>query len=356
MKWAALACLLLGAPLLAAEGDLRVEGKILDPAGGPIAGYRIAVHLAEGGGAFVSQPSDAAGLYHLELPPGGSYVVVAVLGPNGKRFALAEPLAIEGASGATVQLDVPAPLDAGSGAAEPLFPGGERLFLQFVESPERAEHFRFEGRVDYADFSEASVYGTSFLAAIQLDSWPQAEFGAKLGLATVDVSDGEDGSGLTDLALWAKLGVRVAHEDQPEFAFGALLTVPTGDSDEGLGQDALQSKLFATARWQLGFGSLSAHAGIATAEDGEVGGVVLDGKVAPAAGAALVIRWHANLAWVLEASFEGARFEGLDDDARALAGLNWQPFSRGTVRLAAAIGLTDAAPDFQLLAGYAFDF
>ncbi len=80
------------------------------------------------------------------------------------------------------------------------------------------------------------------------------------------------------------------------------------------------------------------------------------GKTAPAAGVAVVHPLGDDMVLVGEAWFEGERFEGSDADTRLLGGVNWNLGVVGALRFALAGGLSDGAPDLQLLAGYAVHF
>ena len=93
-----------------------------------------------------------------------------------------------------------------------------------------------------------------------------------------------------------------------------------------------------------------------TSAGGEIAGVPLTGQIAASAGLGLLLPLSDEASVVLEASYDGARFEGLDADARLLAGLNWQIHPTGKLRAALATGLADVSPDVQLVAGYAFVF
>ena len=84
--------------------------------------------------------------------------------------------------------------------------------------------------------------------------------------------------------------------------------------------------------------------------------MILEGEVAPSVGFGLLYPVNDSLMVVGEATYEGKRFEGWDADARVLAGVNWKLLPHGVLRLAISGGITDGAPDSQLLAGCSFDF
>jgi hypothetical protein len=82
----------------------------------------------------------------------------------------------------------------------------------------------------------------------------------------------------------------------------------------------------------------------------------LQGKTTPILGAGVIFPSSDRISWVGELKYAGKRFEGLDDDIRILGGVNWRVQSRGMFRGAITFGLSDGSPDYQVLAGYAFNF
>jgi hypothetical protein len=60
-----------------------------------------------------------------------------------------------------------------------------------------------------------------------------------------------------------------------------------------------------------------------------------------------------NLTAIGEINYETERFRDAEADARILGGIDWAVVPRGVVRAALAGGLTDGAPNLQLIVGYA---
>jgi len=112
--------------------------------------------------------------------------------------------------------------------------------------------------------------------------------------------------------------------------------------------------LFGALRFAAAPFILSAHAGVRVTGDGEILGTPLDGTPSFDAGLSAIWPLGGRLALVGETFYEGARFDGLDDDARALVGVNWRLIQFGHARLAGGVGLTDAAPDWFIVAGWLF--
>ena len=350
-------CLLAVAGVAAAqESLLTLEGRIVNGSVGAGAGSRVVYKLSDTE-FFISEPADAEGMYVVSLPAGRECVPVAVITAQGTRLAL------EGMPAISVRTGVRQTISLSGSALGPKrsvgsFPGSDRLFLSFVEDSVVVESQRIEAQFEMADFDSSDVLQSRFVGAIQLEAIPSVEFGIRAGFVGVDNSGGSaDQSGIADLDLWAKLQLGPTSVLRgADLSVGALVTLPTGDNDPGIGFDASRVKLFGAARFNVGPALMSAHAGVRLNEDGEIFGFELDGQIAPAAGVAVIWGLGDNLVLVGEASFEGERFDGGDADTRVLAGVNWQALPYGTARLAIAAGLSDAAPDTQLILGYDFEF
>jgi len=353
------ACLAL-APPAAAQQDLpfTFEGRLTTAAGEPVVGHRVVFRAEDDPLAvWIGPPTDADGWYRIQLPSGFTYVAAAVITPRGRRVDLGSLPGISGEPGAVrnLQLEIGVPE---ADFEDPLpFAGADRLFLQFVEDAPRLDGFRIDGLAGGLAFEDADVLLTELSAAASFATLPNVELGARVGFAGADLDAGGDASGPTDLEAWARLwlGPRLARGAR--FSAGALATLPTGDAETGLSAEALRTKLFAAARWDAGPRvTVTGHLGVRFNEDADLGGAVLDGQVAPALGLGALVPLHERVVAVGELTWEGARFDGGDPDASALLGVNWAPLTRGMFRAAVSFGLTDAAPDSRLLAGYALTF
>jgi hypothetical protein len=232
--------------------------------------------------------------------------------------------------------------------------GPDRLFLSFVEDTALVARNYVEFQIDATDFEHGDRQAVLAIGAFQLAAVPGVEFGARTGYADLDRPPG-DGSGALDFELWGKLHLLRSANNRIELTAGALLTLPTGDEDAGLGQDALQSKLFLASSYDLGAAALIGHVGLRTTEDGSAAGVPLEGQVSGSVGLGVVVPFSPDFSLAFEATYDGERFEDADDDSRVLVGFNWRLW-KGKLRGALAGGLTDAAPDAQGLIGYALAF
>lgn len=345
------------APCLARETDTVLEGTIFDLAGSPIPGCRIVVQAAGGTEVFLSPPSAEDGHYRVPLPSGDSYVIMAAISPTGGRASVPDRSLVQAVPG-TVTRDIYLFVSARPGPrhAAKALGGSDRLFLALIEDPLLAERQRWEFQAAASDFDIADRIDGRFIGAFQFPMLPRVEFGARAGFADLDVDGGASGSGATDLDLWTKFHMHRSTGGALDLAVGGLFTLPTGDDAEGLGHDALQSKLFFAMSYSYVPAVVVAHVGLRTTEDGSIAGTSLDGKISLTAAASLIVPFSSKLSLAVEANYEGERFEGADADSRVLLGINWRPHLHGTLRAAVAGGLTDGAPDVQALLGYAFDF
>jgi len=338
-----------------AQGQVELSGRVVDLDGEPAADYRVVYRETSTFDVYLGGPTDADGRFTVSVPAGGSYAAVAVISPHGNRIELTDQPPLQGTAGASQEIRLAVSL-APHGVEVERFAGGDRLFLSFVEDPGIVAHWRGEGQLDYENYDFSDNLTLRGVGAAQFTFLRDVEVGARIGFGDYDPDGFSGGSGATDTDLWIKLRLSSDTGRAPDLALGAILGLPTGDTDSGLGFDAFGSKLFFAARWTVGWVAISAHVGVRATEDGEVFGVPLDGKTAGEAGAALIWPALAQLTVIIEGRYKGARFEGFDDDARLLAGVNWKPLPVGSFRLAASLGLADGAPDTQLIAGYAFDF
>lgn len=342
-------------PVGAQEARVNVQGTVLSVQGEPLAGFRVVFRLSAGTDVHLSDPTSVEGEYAVLLPAGTLYEIVAVISPAGKRIAL-DPAPVQVAPGARRNLMVDVSVLPDPERVRPPFPGADRLFLSFVEDTAVVARYRAEAQLELDDLDAGDLLVLRGVGAAQFASIPNVEFGARLGYADLDASAAGGGSGATDLDLWAKLRVGPSLLPNAEFAFGGLVTLPTGDEANGQSFDALRSKVFAALRHRFERWILAAHVGLRFNEDGDVGGIRLDGRTAGSASFAVIAPIGERLAVVGEAAFEGKRFDGGESEARLLAGVNWKPLRLGALRLAIAAGLADGAPDSQIVAAYAFDF
>jgi hypothetical protein len=229
----------------------------------------------------------------------------------------------------------------------------DRLFLSFAEEATLVDRQWWEGQIEFLDGSGFDASILRVVAAFQ--PWAEVEFGGRVGFGDTSLPGMlTDGSGATDLDLWAKYHFGAG--GKTEFAAGGLATVPTGDDAVGLGFDAFSFGAFGSLRHHGNRFVFTGDIGVKANGDGRMFGVDLDGETSFTAGAGILIPTSDRLTFVGEARLETERFNGFDSDTRLLGGINLSVGKGKVFRAALAFGLTDGAPDGQLIAGYAASF
>jgi hypothetical protein len=229
----------------------------------------------------------------------------------------------------------------------------DRLFLSFAEEATLVDRQWWEGQAEVQDGDGFDARLLRAVAAFQ--PWAQVEFGGRVGFGDTSLPGTlPDGSGATDLDLWAKY--HFGSSGRTQFAAGGLATIPTGDDTAGLGFDSFAFGVFGSMRHQGERLTFSGNVGVNRDGDGQLFGVSLDGETSFTAGAGVLIPSSDRVTFVGEARFQSERFTGADADTRILGGINLGAGKSGVFRAALALGLTDGAPDGQLTVGYAAMF
>ena len=215
--------------------------------------------------------------------------------------------------------------------------------------------YRIETQLQRQDGDSVDRGLLNLIGAAQFDAIPEVEFGIRASLVGVDIDGGPGGDGIGDTELWAKYVLGATQDNRHELAFGAKVTLATGDGDDGTGLDSDRSKLFVAGRRETSWGVLTGNLGLSLNGDGALFGNALDGKNSLSANVGAIVPWTYRLAFVSELGFEGKRFELGEDEATVLGGVNIL-LKEGALRAALALGLSDGAPDTELTVGYAFEF
>ena len=238
--------------------------------------------------------------------------------------------------------------------------GSDRLFLSFIEDATLVDNQWWEGQFEFADLSSGDEQYIG-RAIVAFQPWKNVELGGRVGFGKTDSSiDARDGNGATDLDVWGKYYFLT--DPDLEFTVGGIATVPTGDETALLGSDAFSLAGFGSARRRFEQVIVTAHVGARFNGDGSrqgPGGFAVadvDGKTSFFAGGGVLFPLSDEFTFVAEAELETKRFDGGDTDARVLGGVSWRLTNRGMLRAGLALGLTDGAPDGQLLVGYAAHF
>jgi hypothetical protein len=341
------------------DDDALLVGRLSDAQGLPLVQFRVVARVVDAATVFVSPPSDDRGNYKVELPSGATYELVAVLSPGGKRIPLAEETVVD-IGDTPVTRDLTIGIELVPSPRAQLFRGEDglgRFYLQLVEDPEIARGYYAEAglaAMEHDDYDRRELRALFAFRPI-----PRVELGVRGGWADLDAGALDD-SGVMDTDAWGKLELHRTPTGRAAVTAGALLTFPTADADAGLGNDALQSKLFVSGSWTGADIVLAGHVGARATEGATVGGVSREGRTAFVAGLGVLVPLWDRLFVTFEARHEGERFEGLDPDARASAGVSWRPplprAVPGVLRSAIAFGLDDGAPDTEIQAGWAVGF
>jgi hypothetical protein len=328
-----------------------LEGRILDAAGEPVVGYRVVARIVGGTEPFLSRPSDEEGRYSLSVPAGNEYSIVALFSPTGRRVALGESepfVATAGRLTRDVTLSrLTPPTSRGA------LGGANRLFFSFVEDPAITPRQYLEIQLDAAwDGQQPDISTGRLIGAFGFSRFSRLEIGLRAGYAEIRHSASSSESGMTDLDVWAKFLLQ--HSRKWGTAVGALVRLPTGDADRGLGQDSVQTELFLTGSRSFGETVLVGSAGAVFSQDGKVAGQPLEGRTALSAGLGVIAPLSQDVGLVFEAGYDGERLRGLESESLVLAGLDWQVHLRGKLRIALAAGLESSSPDGAFLLGYAW--
>lgn len=228
----------------------------------------------------------------------------------------------------------------------------DRFFLAFAEEAAVARSQWWEGQVEFLGGNAQDVFVGDFVMALQL--YKNLEIGGRVGFGSSSASDGgPDGTGATDLDAWGKYLFRVGSLD---VAAGALLSVPTGDDSAGLGDDGFDLEFFGSVAHRGPRFVLAGQAGIRFNGDGTFRQVDYDGDTSLLLGGGILFPVTDVFTVIGELRYESSRVERGDDDFRVLGGVHWRTTGTAVVRGAVGAGLTDGAPDFQVLLSYAWTF
>jgi len=238
-----------------------------------------------------------------------------------------------------------------------------RLFIRFVEDAAIVPSYWLEGQARYQgnlaafDPNVSGAGESDLLSAGGVFAFNVAEdfeFGARLAVARREADNNGSDTGLTDLDLWGKVSVV---SDPVKISLGILLVAPTGDEDKFLGSGETNVEFFGGIRKDLTHVSLAANAGFRINQDPDIEDLSgVEGKNSILLGGALLFPATQNLVLTAEYALETERFEGLKNDSRLLGGFEYRDGEDLMWRGAIGGGLSDGAPDFELLASVVWLF
>ena len=240
-------------------------------------------------------------------------------------------------------------------AAAPVF--SDRLFLAFAQDAALVSSQWWEGQVAYVNGSDnfpADIYEVRGQVAFR--PIKQLEVGGDFGFGTSQASGSlSDGTGATDLHAYGKWVFPNA-ASRTDFDAGILFTVPTGDDSAALGFNSFAAQMFGGVRYRGDNVVFGGHVGIRFNDHGKFQGSDLSGKTSYELGVSAIFPLANRIALVAEGQIETSRFDETESSTQLLGGVNWKAFGRGMLRGAIAVGLTDGAPNYQILVGYAYTF
>jgi len=249
----------------------------------------------------------------------------------------------------------PAPDAPAAGSAATGF--SDRLFLAFFQEAALVPSQWWEGQIEYIDGSDDIPVNVLLLrGVVAFHPVKSLEVGGRVGFGTTHAEGTlPDGTGATDLDIYGKWVFADAVENT-DFSVGASFIVPTGDDTAGLGFNSFAAQAFGGVRYRMQNIVLGGHVGVRANGDGQFQGSDLPGTVSFELGASALFLLASEVSIVGEVQFESERFENVDSATQLLVGVNWMAFKRGMFRGAIAGGLTDGAPKFRALVGYAYTF
>jgi hypothetical protein len=233
----------------------------------------------------------------------------------------------------------------------------DRLFFSFAQDAAIVPSQWWEGQIEYQNGSSGVPVDALILNGVfAFQPVRRLEVGGSIGLGNTNADPGlPDGTGATDLNVYGKWMFENVSTNL-DFAAGLLATIPTGDDTVGLGYNSFGEELFGSMRYRMDGAIIGSQIGVRFNGDGEFMGANLEGKTSFELGMSALFPMANQVTITAEAQIETARFDGLDSTANLVGGVNWRAFKRGMFRGALAAGLTDATPNFRVLASYVYAF
>lgn len=239
--------------------------------------------------------------------------------------------------------------DPGSGPPPGFDRDARRLFQRFVEDAAILPGGWIEGRLVYGNLPDGDSTLLGPLIAFRLA--PSVEAGLRFGFLDVDRDSGVNASGFSDIDIYLKY--RPSRLGNRRLAFGALVKAATADDRDGLGTGETDVEIFTAYRANLQAVTLVFNGGIRL--NGDPPGVDIENSIL--FGGGILLPATQRLTFILEGSWETERVEGADEDGRLTTGMQLMGRDgRGGFRAAVALPLTDAAPDYEVLAGALFTY
>lgn len=233
-----------------------------------------------------------------------------------------------------------------AGSSAPADRDARRLLQRFVEDAAIVPGGWTEGQLVYANLpEEESRWSIGALLAFKVTE--QVEAGLRLAYLSVDAHDEPDGSGLSDIDLYAKYRF---HGGAGRCALGGLIKAPTGDEQEGLGTGKTDVEGFFACRADLQAVTFAANLG--ARYNGDADPPLPAANASILAGGALLLPVGVSTTFLIEATYETERLDGSGTDARLTLGCQGVAERPGFgFRGGVSLPLSDQAPDYEVLFG-----
>ena len=137
---------------------------------------------------------------------------------------------------------------------------------------------------------------------------------------------------------------------------GASFSLPTGSESSGLGTGKLVPSIFGAMRMQVGDGSILGEVGFRFNHDATILDTQLRAKTSTFLGGGYIWEPAKSLAVSGELTVESERWDGASSDFRLTGGVQWLGLPHSVLRGALSAGLSDGAPDYEIILGYAYTF
>jgi hypothetical protein len=229
-----------------------------------------------------------------------------------------------------------------------------RLIQRPIEDAPGAEAAYVEGQLRYQDFDGGSsiIFGGYGAVTVAEDF----EVGTFIGFESTDPDVGDGESGLLDIDVYGRYNFAPIQTDAADIhaTSGLLISLPVGSED--LLQETLDVEGFGAARFAFDTFVLTGTLGLRINGDherGAGGGREIEGELSIflAGGGLLPVSETVTLTGELD--IETARFDGGESDVRLTPGVDVIAGETLHLRGGVGIGLSDGAPDLELILGAA---
>ncbi|MFQ5718744.1 MAG: hypothetical protein ACE5IK_04265 [Acidobacteriota bacterium] len=232
--------------------------------------------------------------------------------------------------------------------------GDEHRFIQiFIEDAAIVENGWVEGQFRWQDLDQFDSR-ISFGPVVAFSPVDRLEVGGRFDFVNLDFGRDSE-SGISDTTVYGKWQI---FRNPIEFTIGGELSLPTGDEDDRLGTGEVDAAIFGAVRKNFDEAYVTGHFGFRANQDADVGSnlgpglaVNLDGKASVFLGAAVMIPRGDRWAVSGELTVETERYEQTDSAIEFTVGGYWFAGNNLTFRAGVGLGLADASPDLEVVAG-----